>query len=428
MARSWHNRIVGHDEVAPDQFLSHPLNFRVHPKHQQDALRGVIGDVGYIRSVLVNQRTGHVIDGHLRVALALRDNIPLIPVEYVDLSEAEEAEALATFDALTGLATLDAAKLDDLLRDVSTGDADVQQLLDDLATAAGVVPGLDTTTPGLGGDEFDTTPQDGPTRTALGDLWQLGRHRLLVGDCTDPANVARLLGGDRPILLVTSPPYNQQIDSFTPTGMQKESPAFVHRMASSYADNVPEDEYQRQQIALIDLWGSHMAANGSIFYNHKIRYRNKRAISPLEWLLKTPYAVRQEIIWDRGGSITLNARMFMPADERIYWLRVGDDFVFNDTTEIKSWSTVWEIAAVNEVKVSAAFAVEIPTRCILAASHPGDKVCDPFLGSGTTLIAAERTGRTCYGCEIEPRYADVILRRWEAETGQQAMKVDEVAA
>lgn len=422
MTQDWHNRIVGHGEEAPDQLLAHPLNFRVHPKAQQDALRGVIGDIGYIRSVLVNRRTGHVIDGHLRVALALRDGVSSIPVEYVDLSDAEEAEALATIDPLAAMATHDAAKLDDLLREVTTGDAAVQALLDDLATAARIVPGMDAT-PGAGGDGFDTTPAAGPTRTQPGDLWQLGRHRLLVGDCTVAANVARLMDGRRARLLVTSPPYNQQLDSFKPSGMQKESPAFVQRMASSYADDLPEDEYQRLQIDFVTLWGRSLTPDGSIFYNHKIRYRDKRIISPLEWLIKAPYAIRQEIIWDRGSSITLNARMFIPADERIYWLRVGDDFIFNDTPEIKAWSSVWEVAAVNEVRASAAFAVEIPTRCIRAASLPGDIVVDPFLGSGTTLIAADRTGRTCYGCEISPQYADVILRRFEAETGQAAVKL-----
>lgn len=140
MSRDWINKIVGHGEEAPDQLLAHPLNFRVHPKAQQDALAGVIGDIGYIRSVLVNKRSGHVIDGHLRVALALRDGVPTIPVEYVDLSEAEEAEALATIDPLAAMATHDAAKLGELLREVSTDNADVMALLESLATDAGIVP------------------------------------------------------------------------------------------------------------------------------------------------------------------------------------------------------------------------------------------------------------------------------------------------
>ena len=269
---------------------------------------------------------------------------------------------------------------------------------------------------GAGGDEFDTTPDDGPTRAQLGDLWIIGGvHRLLVGDCTDPANVARLMGGERAALVVTSPPYNQKLDTFKPSGMQKENPAFVQRMADAYEDSMPEDEYQKQQIALLEMVKQFLTPNASVFYNHKIRYRDKRIVSPIEWLLRTSYAIRQEIIWDRGSSITLNARMFIPADERIYWLRVGEDFVFNDTPDIKAYSTVWEVAAINDVQASAAFATEIPTRCIRAASKPNDIVFEPYCGTGTTIIAAHREGRRGYGMERDPRWADTTLRRAEAE-------------
>jgi DNA modification methylase len=224
-------------------------------------------------------------------------------------------------------------------------------------------------------------------------------------------------------LCVTSPPYNQNLETFTPSGMQRESPAFVHRMAGSYFDSIPEDEYRAQQVAMLELIASHMTADGSIFYNHKIRYRDKKIISPIEWLRDLSFPIRQEIIWDRGSSITLNARMFIPADERIYWLRVGNDFVFNDEVEIKSWSSVWNVAAVNDVKSSAAFATDIPVRCIRAASHPDDIVIEPYSGSGTTMVAAEQTGRVCYGMEIEPKYVAVALERM-AGMGLDARLVD----
>ena len=104
---NWINKIVGHAEVPPDQLLANPNNWRIHPMYQQKALQGVINDIGYIKSVTVNKNSGMVIDGHLRVTLALRDNIPTIPVEYVDLTEAEEAEALITLDPIAALAGSD---------------------------------------------------------------------------------------------------------------------------------------------------------------------------------------------------------------------------------------------------------------------------------------------------------------------------------
>lgn len=139
-AKTWQSKIVGHDRVAPDSLLAHHANWRLHPKHQQDALAGVINDIGFIKSVTVNRATGRVLDGHLRVTLAMRDSVPLIDVEYVDLTEAEELEALATLDPLSAMAGTDAAQLEALLHEISTDSPAVQQLLDDLATAAGIVP------------------------------------------------------------------------------------------------------------------------------------------------------------------------------------------------------------------------------------------------------------------------------------------------
>ncbi len=136
MKTEWRSRIVGHGVENPDQLLANPANWRIHPKKQQDALAGVLSEVGWVQSVIVNQRTGHLIDGHMRVALALRDDAKQIPVVYVDLSEDEEALVLATLDPLSGLAITDTEKLDELLSGVSTNSADVQALLEQLGAQA----------------------------------------------------------------------------------------------------------------------------------------------------------------------------------------------------------------------------------------------------------------------------------------------------
>lgn len=140
MVAEWRNRITGHGEESPENLLANPRNFRVHPKGQQDALQGVLEEVGVVDEVIVNKRTGFLVNGHLRVMLAMRANQQAIPVKYVDLSEAEEALVLATFDPISALATVDAAVLDDLLRDVQTSSAAVQEMLAELAAEAGIVP------------------------------------------------------------------------------------------------------------------------------------------------------------------------------------------------------------------------------------------------------------------------------------------------
>lgn len=135
---AWKNRIVGEGEENPEQLLANPSNWRIHPKHQQDALEAVLNEVGWVQRVIVNQRTAHVVDGHLRVSLALRRDEKTVPVLYVDLSEQEEALILATIDPLSALAATDKEKLDELLREVETGEPALQLMLSELAGKSGL--------------------------------------------------------------------------------------------------------------------------------------------------------------------------------------------------------------------------------------------------------------------------------------------------
>ena len=135
---AWRNRIIGEAEVAPDQLLANPANARRHPQAQQAALADVLAEVGVVQRVIVNNRTGHVVDGHARIALALRLDQPSIPVLYVDLDPREEALVLATLDPIGAMATYDAEALDHLLREVNTGSAALQQVLEDLAQEVGL--------------------------------------------------------------------------------------------------------------------------------------------------------------------------------------------------------------------------------------------------------------------------------------------------
>ena len=126
---SWRNRIIGHGEESPDNLLAHPANWRIHSKTQQDALGTVLEQVGLVQSVIVNQRSGFVVDGHLRIALAMRSGQKAIPVTYVDLSDDEEAIVLASLDSITAMAVPDREKLAELIASVETEEADVLAML-----------------------------------------------------------------------------------------------------------------------------------------------------------------------------------------------------------------------------------------------------------------------------------------------------------
>lgn len=144
MNEQWQNRITRYSEEPPDQLLANPANWRTHPGSQAVALRGVLREVGIVQNVIANERTGYLVDGHLRVMEALKAGQPSIPVTWVDLSPEEEALILATLDPLAAMAGTDPAQLEALLHDVSTGENDVQAMLDALATEAGIVaPNID---------------------------------------------------------------------------------------------------------------------------------------------------------------------------------------------------------------------------------------------------------------------------------------------
>ena len=203
----WRNRIVDHADVAPGDLVPNPRNWRSHPAEQGRALAGALRDVGWVAEVLVNRTTGNVVDGHLRIELALERGESSVPVTYVDLSEDEERLVLASLDPLAAMAGAEQEQLAALLDGLEPADEALRALLDDL----GRQHGLDALRSGL------VDPDDVPARpdepyVSAGDLYLLGDHRLLCGDATDADDIARLLDGARPTLLATDPPYGVSLD------------------------------------------------------------------------------------------------------------------------------------------------------------------------------------------------------------------------
>jgi len=137
---TWKNRIVGEGTEQPDQLLANPNNWRVHPKFQQQALTAVLEKVGWVQRIVVNKRTSFIVDGHLRVTLALRHGEKEIPVSYVDLDEDEESLVLATLDPIAGLAVADDAKLRELMDGIQSDDAAIQAMIAKIAEDEGIIP------------------------------------------------------------------------------------------------------------------------------------------------------------------------------------------------------------------------------------------------------------------------------------------------
>ena len=195
-ANPWRNRIVGYETMAASRLVANDKNWRLHPKTQERALAAMFDDVGWVQNVVVNQTTGRIVDGHLRVRLAMERGAK-VPVTFVKLSEEEEARILLSFDPIGAMAKESEDALA-ALREQFDADGMIAKLLEPPSMSA-----AGTTTPSDEAPKIDR----GKIVTKKGDLWILGRHRLLCGDATVEEDVRRVCGENLPLLMLTDPPY-----------------------------------------------------------------------------------------------------------------------------------------------------------------------------------------------------------------------------
>ena len=171
---AWESRIIGHGEAAPADLVGNPRNWRTHPQAQRDALVGVLDEVGWVQDVIVNKRSGYLVDGHARVAVAAQRGETSVPVVYVDLSDEEERLMLATLDPLSAMAGADQSALEDLLSGVTTEAEALAEMLEALAEESA--------------SQLDLMPPDGDTDTQLGAF----EFRVVV-DCSSEQNQMELI-------------------------------------------------------------------------------------------------------------------------------------------------------------------------------------------------------------------------------------------
>jgi len=402
---SLRDRVVDFRRVPVADLAPHPKNWRVHPKSQQSALRGLLDDVGFAGAVLARQDADgklQLIDGHLRREMLPGEELPVL---VTDLTEAEADKLLATYDPIGAMATRDDQALRALLEEISTADAGLASLLEKL----GKPPA-----PGLGEPDEVAEPIE-DSGVQLGDLFKLGDHRLLCGDSTKADDVRRLMDGQRASLMATDPPYLVDYD----------------------AGNHPQSWHNREETKDKN-WDEYIdPKTGQAFFEGFLRVALEEALTEdvalYQWhasrrqaLVEAAWAangllVHQQIIWRKEHAI-LTYSYFMWAHEPCFFgWREGH----KPRKPPANLTTVWDISQVGQQdgihptqKPTEIFA--IPIR---AHTDPGDVVYEAFSGSGSQIIAAEQLGRRCYAMELEPSYVAAAIARWEKFTGRRSEKI-----
>lgn len=200
-------------------------------------------------------------------------------------------------------------------------------------------------------------------------------------------------------LTITSPPYN--------LGEKHHTGNKIFKAYDEYIDNMPETEYQKQQINVLNEIYRVTKDGGSIMYNHKNRIKNGKQISPYEWITKTNWVIKQEIVWF-NGSQNFDKCRFYPMTERIYWLSKGIKTNFYNS--INQHDLIKDSAEGTNKEHKRSFPLKLAQRLIMC--FPESKlIFDPYIGSGTTAIAAIKENKDYLACEISSKYYEIALKR-----------------
>ena len=400
------DRIKELRRVKASELIPNPKNWRTHPIAQQDALKGILAEVGFAGAVLARELddgTLMLIDGHMRAEATTDQEIPVL---ILDVDEAESDKLLATFDPIAAMAESDAHALDALLRNVDTGSEALQKMLAELADGAGLYQDKEVLE-----DEVPEPPADPITKP--GDLWVLGDHRVLCGDSTKAEDVGRLMNGAKAQLVITDPPYGVSYS---------DKNAFLNAIdkGNKNQTKIENDHLNKKETQA--MWGSafkNMAdamGSGAVVYCFMPQGGDQMMMMMMMMMMEGGIEPRHELIWLKNNHVLGRSDYNYKHEPILYaWKKGGHKFYGDFST------SVIECKKPHASKLHPTMKpVELVAILAQNSSQLNETVYDPFLGSGTTLIAAEQLGRKCYGMEISPAYCDVIVQRWEKLTGKTA--------
>ena len=367
-------------------------------------LRESVTRFGLVQPIIINQRTGNVVGGHQRLKVLGAEGVTDTDVVVVDI-EAKEERALNValnnphisgdftddLDSMLSAIASDTPELFDALR--------LDDLLDEL---------VQKVEPQAGEDDVPEVPEESTTRT--GDLWVMGEHRLLCGDSTDPEDAQLVLGGRKPFIMVTDPPYGVGY-----------SPEWRDATVNSAGSKGRHGEVENDDRC--DWRVAYAHFDGDVAY---VWHDAKACGVVADGLTASEFDVRAQIIWSKQKLAISRGAYHWQHEPCWYAVRRGRTARWCGD---RKQSTIWQIANLNRVQADGENArtvhgtqkpVECMRRPMLNHGARGDIVYEPFCGSGSTIIAAQTSGRICRAIDIDPRYVDVAVMRWQEFTGETA--------
>ena len=397
------------NELVPD-----PRNARTHPKRQIEQLKASINEFGFTNPILIDAGR-NIIAGHGRLRAAKAMGLAQVPtITLSDLSETQKRALRLADNKIALNAGWDVEVLQAELGELSSINLDIDATLTGFSTGEIDVILAQSADP----DDEVVPPVPAKPRTKSGDIWILGEHRIGCGDSRDAAFLRKVLGENVPIdAAFLDPPYNVRIDgNANPTGRHGEFAMASGEMSQSQFRDFLKDT----------LGAAADCSRAGAVHFVCMDWRHMDDVSVVG---STVYGDLLNLcVWNKSGAGM--GSFYRSKHELIFVYRVGNTTTHLNMIELgkhgRNRTNVWDYASANSMRGGRREDLELhPTvkpvglvaDAIKDVTRHGDLVLDLFLGSGTTLLAAERTGRRFRGVEIDPKYVDVAIERWSAQTG-----------
>ena len=386
--------------VPASELRANPKNWRTHPPAQEAALRGVLDEIGFADAMIARETEDglELIDGHLRREVMGDQEVPVL---VLDVTEEEADQLLLTLDPLAMMAHADQDQLLELLRDNPFESNAVADMLEALVNGErDPMPDLHKplVDPGPQMDKADELREK--WQTERGQIWEVGRHRLMCGDCTSPEDRKLLNAGVIPDFILTDPPYSSGGFQEAARGSGSIGTNQLNSEGKKIQPQITNDRLStRGYMALIKRAVGEVESQGAYVFTDWRMWVNL-----FDVMESSGFGVRQMIVWDKGSP---GMGAGWRSQHEIIMLACRSVIKFDNH---KAVGNVRQYPRTGNPNHPTEKPVEL-LMDILNITDAAQTVYDPFLGSGSTLVAVENAGRDGYGMEIEPKYLAVTLER-----------------